>query len=74
MFIIQKNWVWASVAGMIIFLIVFTVLPDPFIAKYRLPLLVAGMVHTSILAIKRSSYFRSWPEPQAWIGRLVRKP
>ncbi len=73
MFIIQKNWVWASVVGMIIFLIVLMVLPDPFIARYRVPLLSAGMVHTTILTIKRYSYFKSWPEPQAWIGRLVRK-
>jgi len=73
MFVIQKNWVWASVAGMTIFLIILLVLPDLFIDKYRLPLLCAGMVHTSILAIKRYSYFRSWPEPQSWIGRLGRK-
>jgi glycerol-3-phosphate acyltransferase PlsY len=73
MFIIQKNWVWASVVGMTIFLIILLVLPDLFIAKYRLSLLSAGMVHTSILAIKRYSYFRSWPEPQSWIGRLGRK-
>jgi glycerol-3-phosphate acyltransferase PlsY len=73
MFIIQKNWVWASVVGMTIFLIILMVLPDLFIARYRLPLLSAGMVHTSILAIKRYSYFRSWPQPQSWIGRLGRK-
>lgn len=73
MFVIQKNWVWASVVGMIIFLIILMVLPDLFIAKYRLPLLGAGMVHTSILTIKRYSYFKSWPEPQSWIGRLGRK-
>jgi len=73
MFVIQKNWVWASVAGMIIFLIILMVLPDPFIARYRVPLLSAGMVHTSILAMKRYSYFKSWPEPQSWIGRLGRK-
>jgi glycerol-3-phosphate acyltransferase PlsY len=73
MFIIQKNWVWASVVGMTIFLIILLVLPDLLIAKYRLSLLSAGMVHTSILAIKRYSYFRSWPEPQSWIGRMGRK-
>jgi glycerol-3-phosphate acyltransferase PlsY len=73
MFIIQKNWVWASVVGMTIFLIVLMFLPDPSIASYRLPLLCAGMVHTSVLAIKRYSYFKSWPEAQPWIGRLGRK-
>ena len=73
MFIIQKNWVWASVAGLIIFLIVLMVWPDPFITRYRLPLLSAGIVHASILAIRRYSYFKSWPQPQPWIGRLVRK-
>ena len=73
MFIIQKNWVWASVVGMTIFLIILMLLPDLFIARYRLPLLSAGMLHTSILAIKRYSYFKSWPQPQSWIGRLGRK-
>jgi glycerol-3-phosphate acyltransferase PlsY len=73
MFIIQKNWVWASVVGMTIFLIILMLLPDPFIARYRLPLLSAGMLHTSVLAMKRYSYFRSWPQPQSWIGRLGRK-
>jgi glycerol-3-phosphate acyltransferase PlsY len=73
MFIIQKNWVWASVVGMTIFLIVLMFLPDPFIASYRVPLLCVGMVHTSVLAIKRYSYFKSWPEAQPWIGRLGRK-
>ncbi|MCX5996052.1 MAG: hypothetical protein NTV42_00235, partial [Chloroflexi bacterium] len=71
--IIQKNWVWASVVGMTIFLVVLMLLPDPFIAAYRVPLLSAGMVHTAILIIKRYSYFKSWPEPQSWIGRPVRK-
>ena len=73
MFVIQKNWVWASVVGMIIFLIILMVWPDPFIARYRLPLLGAGILHTSILALKRYSYFRNWPEPQPWMGRLGRK-
>ena len=73
MFIVQKNWVWASVVGMTIFLVVLMLLPDPFIAAYRVPLLSAGMVHTAILIIKRYSYFKSWPEPQPWMGRPVRK-
>jgi glycerol-3-phosphate acyltransferase PlsY len=73
MFVIQKNWVWASVVGMTIFLIILMLLPDPFIARYRVPLLSAGMLHTSILALKRYAYFKSWPEPQPWMGRLVRK-
>jgi glycerol-3-phosphate acyltransferase PlsY len=73
MFIVQKNWVWASVVGMTIFLVVLMLLPDPFITAYRVPLLSAGMVHTAILIIKRYSYFKSWPEPQPWMGRPVRK-
>jgi len=73
MFVIQKNWVWASVVGMTIFLIILMLLPDPFIARYRLPLLGAGMAHIFILTIKRYSYFRSWPQPQSWVGRLGRK-
>lgn len=73
MFTIQKNWVWASVVGMIIFLVVLMLLPDPFIAAYRVPLLSAGMVHTAILIIKRYSYFKSWPKPQSWMGRPMRK-
>ena len=73
MFIIQKNWVWASVVGMTIFLIILMLLPDPFIARYRLPLLSTGMLHTSVLAMKRYSYFRRWPQPQSWIGRLGRR-
>jgi glycerol-3-phosphate acyltransferase PlsY len=73
MFVIQKNLVWASVAGMTIFLIVLMVLQDLFISKYRVPLLSTGMAHTAILAIKRYSYFKSWPEPQSWMGRLGRK-
>ena len=73
MFVIQKNWVWASVVGMTLFLLVLMLLPDPFIDRYRVSLLGAGMAHTSILAIKRYAYFRSWPEPQSWIGRLGRK-
>ena len=73
MFIVQKNWVWASVVGMTIFLVVLMLLPDPFIVAYRVPLLSAGMVHTAILIIKRYSYFKSWPEPQPWMGRPVRK-
>ncbi|MCX6001263.1 MAG: glycerol-3-phosphate acyltransferase [Chloroflexi bacterium] len=73
MFVIQKNWVWASVAGMTIFLIILMVLPDPFIARYRVPLLSAGIVQTAILVIKRYTYFKSWPEPQSWMGRPGRK-
>ena len=73
MFIIQKNWVWASVVGMTIFLIALMFLSNAFIARYRVPLLCTGMVHTAVLAFKRYSYFRSWPEPQPWIGKLGRK-
>lgn len=74
MFILQKNWVWASVVGMTIFLVVLMLLPDPFIVRYRVPLLCAGIVQTAVLTIRRYSYFKSWPEPQPWMGRLVRKP
>ena len=64
MFIVQKNWVWASVCGtlgLVIFLLIF---------KYPLHLAAAGLVHTAILAGKRYTYFNSWPELQPWLSRL----
>jgi glycerol-3-phosphate acyltransferase PlsY len=73
MFIIQKNWVWASVCGMLLFLILLLFIPDPFIKMNRAPLLSAGLVQTAILTVRRYSYFKSWPEPQGWLGRVLKK-
>jgi glycerol-3-phosphate acyltransferase PlsY len=73
MFIIQKNWVWASVCGMLLFLILLLFVPDPFIKMNRAPLLSAGLVQTAILIVRRYSYFKSWPEPQSWLGRVLKK-
>jgi glycerol-3-phosphate acyltransferase PlsY len=73
MFIFQKNWVWASVVGMLIFLILLVLIPDPFIKINKTPLFCAGLVHSAIMIIKRYSYFKSWPEPQAWLSRAVGK-
>ena len=73
MFIIQKNWVWASVCGMLLFLILLLFIPDPFIKMYKTPLFCAGLVQTAILTVRRYSYFRSWPEPQGWLGKVLGK-
>jgi len=67
MFIFQKNWVWSTIGGMLGFLIFVLVMQFPFF------LIGAGLIHTVILFIKRYTYFKSWPEPQPWLGRLVRK-
>ncbi len=63
MFAIQKNWVWASVGGatgLLIFLLIL---------QYPLYLITVCIAHTAILAVRRYSYFRSWPELQPWISR-----
>ena len=73
MFIVQKNWVWASVVGMLLFLIVLLFIPDPFIKNYKTPLFCAGLIHATIWTIRRYSYFKSWPEPQAWLGKVLGK-
>jgi acyl phosphate:glycerol-3-phosphate acyltransferase len=73
MFIFQKNWVWASVCGMLLFLIMLLFIPDPFIKMYRAPLFCAGLAQTAILTVRRYSYFKSWPEPQDWLGRVLKK-
>ena len=73
MFIFQKNWVWASVCGMLLFLIFLLLIPESLINN-RAPLVCAGLAQTAILTIRRYSYFRSWPEPQTWLGKMLRKP
>ena len=73
MFIFQKNWVWASVCGMLLFLIFLLLIPESLINN-RVPLVCAGLAQTAILTIRRYSYFRSWPEPQTWLGKMLRKP
>ncbi|MDD5311596.1 MAG: glycerol-3-phosphate acyltransferase [Dehalococcoidia bacterium] len=67
MFIFQKNWVWSTIGGMLGFLIFLIVMQYP----VYLPVILVG--HTAILFFKRYQYFTSWPEPQPWLGRLVRK-
>jgi glycerol-3-phosphate acyltransferase PlsY len=74
MFILQKNWVWATVIGMLLFLFFLMAVPDTFIAANRLPLVCAGLAQAVIMTIRRYSYFRSWPEPQPWLGKLVKRP
>lgn len=66
MFAIQKNWVWASVGGMLIFL-AFLIIAFP------LQLAVTNLCQTSIMIIRRHSYFTKWPEPQPWLSNLGRK-
>lgn len=66
MFAIQKNWVWASVGGMLIFL-AFLIITFP------VQLAVTNLCHTSIMFIRRYSYFTKWPEPQPWLSNLGRK-
>ncbi len=73
MFIFQKNWVWASVVGMLIFLLLLMFIPDPFIQANKTPMFCTGLAHAVIMTIRRYSYFRSWPEPQAWLSRAVGK-
>jgi glycerol-3-phosphate acyltransferase PlsY len=73
MFIFQKNWVWASVCGMLLFLVFLLVILEPFITN-RVPLFCAGLAQTAILTSRRYSYFKSWPEPQAWVSSVLRKP
>ncbi len=73
MFILQKNWVWASVCGMLLFVIILLFIPDPFIKTNRVPLVCAGLAQTAILTIRRYSYFKSWPEPQPWLGKVLGK-
>lgn len=68
MFAIQKNWVWASVCGMLIFLIFLITLQFP------IHLAVTNLCHTSIMTIRRYSYFTKWPELQPWLAKLGRKP
>jgi len=73
MFIFQKNWVWASVCGMLLFLVFLLFVLEPFINN-RVPLFFAGLAQTAILTSRRYSYFKSWPEPQAWVSRVLRIP
>ena len=73
MFIFQKNWVWASVCGMLLFLVFLLFILEPFIND-RVPLFCAGLAQTAILTSRRYSYFKSWPEPQAWVSRVLGKP
>lgn len=73
MFTLQKNWVWSTVVGMLLFVALLAFAPDPFIDKYRLPLAAAGLAHAAIMTAKRYHYFKSWPEPQPWLGRTMKR-
>ena len=63
MFAIQKNWVWASIGGMLIFLAFLVALHFP------LHLAITNLCHTLVMTIKRYSYFNKWPEPQPWLAK-----
>jgi glycerol-3-phosphate acyltransferase PlsY len=67
MFAIQKNWVWASIGGMVMFLV--------FLIAMQFPLYLAmiNLCHTSIMTIKRYSYFNKWPELQPWLVKHGRE-
>ncbi len=67
MFVLQKNWVWASVGGMIIFLL--------FLLLAQFPISLAGinLSQTSIMVIKRFDYFKKWPELQPWLVKRGKK-
>jgi acyl phosphate:glycerol-3-phosphate acyltransferase len=67
MFAIQKNWVWASIGGMIIFLVFLIIVQFPF------QLIATNLCHTSILTVKRYYYFNKWPELQPWLLKLRSK-
>lgn len=62
MFIIQKNWVWASLGGITGLLILLLVL------QYPLYLAAACLAHSVIFVAKRFSYFKCWPELQPWLS------
>jgi glycerol-3-phosphate acyltransferase PlsY len=67
MFFLQKNWVWASVGGMVIFLL--------FLLLAQFPVSLAGvnLSQTSIMVIKRFDYFKSWPDLQPWLIKRGKK-
>jgi glycerol-3-phosphate acyltransferase PlsY len=67
MFAVQKNWVWASIGGMVI-LLVFLIA-----AQFPINLLVTNLCHTAIMTVKRYYYFNKWPELQAWLVKLRRE-
>lgn len=67
MFIIQKNWVWSTIGGMVGFLIILLIL------QYPLHLAAAWMGHTGVMFCKRYSHFRGWPELQPWLARIEKK-
>lgn len=67
MFAIQKNWVWASIGGMLIFLVFLIAL------KFPLYMLIINICHSAIMTVKRYHYFNKWPELQPWLSRQGRK-
>ncbi len=67
MFGIQKNWVWTSIGGMMIFLILLIAFQFP------IYLAITNLGHVLIMAIRRYSYFNKWPELQPWLANFGRK-
>ena len=67
MFIMQKNWVWSTIGGMIGFIVFLLVLHYPF------HLIGTCVGHTAIMTYKRHRHFTSWPEMQPWLARQVRR-
>jgi acyl phosphate:glycerol-3-phosphate acyltransferase len=67
MFLIQKNWVWATMGSMLGLLISLLILQHP------LYLESTCIAHAVILAAKRYSYLKHWPELQPWLHARKRK-
>jgi len=67
MFAIQKNWVWATIGSMLIFLVFLISAQFPF------HLAVINLCHSSIMTIRRYSYFKKWPELQPWLVKSGRE-
>lgn len=67
MFAVQKNWVWASIGGMLLFLVILLVVQFPW------HLAVTNLCHASIMMVKRYTYFNRWPELQPWLVKLRSK-
>jgi acyl phosphate:glycerol-3-phosphate acyltransferase len=64
MFAAQKNWVWASIGGMVT-LLVFLLL-----VEYPLNLVGICVAQGVIQAGKRYNYFKRWPEMQPWLDKV----
>ena len=74
MFVIQKNWVWSTIGGMLGFLVFLIAMHFLQPAQYQINLFGAWAGHTAIQTARRYGYFKSLPEPQPWLRKLWRKP